>query len=441
MKTLTPLLISLVAVTACSPVSPQAQSKPDPRLGTVVFETSAQIFGRNQPYLGPLSGGHVLRSRSMVNTNQAGDTFALITIDSSRPFGTDETRAAETVLKKISSAGLVTTLTPPVLGSDTLPANSFLRFAGDGVSPYLVDVMPEDNARGRYVQLALSAGNEWKYVAFLRADRALNDFTEQWDNNEDQVRVLTPSAIVIQHGNTLARFDGTVWSSVATDSKATELRLGAATETSVRVYWTTLTNELKTDVLNADGTWRGAVVSVTAPDPLKLKGVFGFAGTVDDFLINTSVMAKTVNVYRFTNGAWSLLVNRPPLSAELEGKAYLISGGAVATATFVDARGALFGLQAGTPTTELGTIPGFQLGSLFITCPVDCTLREGFPVALAPECAVCVPRSIRVVWWNVTPDQTKLNLLLLDNTQDATERFYVKSVSLPVTVEDITQSL
>ena len=65
----------LLTVLACSPVAGGPTSKPDPRLGISVHESSAQVFGRAPDYG---SGAHALRSRNSLALSPTGDAFVAV---------------------------------------------------------------------------------------------------------------------------------------------------------------------------------------------------------------------------------------------------------------------------------------------------------------------------------------------------------------------------
>lgn len=430
-----PVLALLLA--ACSGQVPVA-SKADPRLGVVVLETSAQVYGRAPHYVGDQANGHVVVSRTALATGPSGDSYTLITLNSSRPFGTTTTRPSATFVSKVSPTNEVTALPAPALGSEGEVGKSYLRIAGDG-QPYLVEAMSAENERGRYVQVTTFDGTAWHQVAFVRADRSTSDFTERWTQAEDQVRVFDASHVVVQHGNALTAFDGSRWAEIAAPEHLLELRLGTGDATRLRAYWVTDDGFLKSDLLTREGTWAGTPTSLHLSNPLTLKGVFGFSGTLETFTIHTQ-HASSVAVYRHENTAFSLVVERPPLNSELQGLSYLAPSTTDPNKGAMYSNGAFTAEYQGRSTGPLGALPGGQQGGATVTCPTACTVKEGFPVGSEPDCATCVERSVQLTAWSVSPDVSEVQALYADPRQDATERFYLKRIPLPSMLTDVTQA-
>ncbi len=434
-----------LAVVACvlagCPVAPIASS-PDPRLGTLVYETDAQEYGRLN-LLG--HDGHVLFARRTLAVDEAGDRFVLVTFDSSRPFGTTQTTAAFTIFKKVSASEQVTTLTPPVLGSESDPTLGALRVGGAG-QPYLFEVpgpglrattvsggnSPGWNPLGVFLQLQAFDGSAWKRMDFLRADRPPSDLAETWDFTDDQVRVIGAATAVVEHGDTLSRFDGTAWQPVTLPDDLTEVRLGNADASRLRVYWLTSDGSFKTDVLNADGTWAGQVVSLKRGTSPKLKGSWGFSGTVDRFTVSYAV-GTFIEVLRFEDGALRQAARRAPIGRELTGDDFFYSTTHPDRSAF-NQRGTLLAFYQGAQTGTLTTLPEHAM----VACPSRCLVGDGHPVAVEASCAVCVPREVRMASVQVAPDVGSVHMLLSDELQDATMRLYVKRWPLPTTLANVS---
>ncbi len=434
MRRLLTAVTLLLTVLACSPVAGGPTSKPDPRLGISVHESSAQVFGRAPDYG---SGAHALRSRNSLALSPTGDAFVVITLDASRPFGSDDTQAAQTVVKKISPTGTVTALPAPKLGSNVYPANTWAKVALDG-NPFIVDEMPPDNAYGRFVQISTFDGSAWHLTSFVRADRPADDAAPVWNTNESQLRVFDSSHMVIQHGNTLTRFDGTAWSAITLEPSVKEIRLGTGEGTRLRVWWVTTDNMFNTAILTREGTFEPTVTTLALTTPLKVGASYGFSGSLDAFFVTAATTTNLMHTLRFENNALTELPDRPPLQGEVEGKSYVAQLRDPTKGVLVTSTGALQAMVRGNITGTAGQILGFS-GGTFVTCPADCTVKEGVPVATASGCEVCVPRSLILMAYALSLDATQLKMLFVDRDQDATMRFYLKSAPLPVTLTDITQ--
>jgi hypothetical protein len=433
--------LGLLSVLTACPAAPVASSA-DARLGTLVYETDAQEYGRLD-LLG--HDGHVLFARRAVAANEAGDRFVLVTFDASRPFASTSTDAAFTVFKKVSANEQVTTLTPPVVGSDSDPTTSFLRIGGAG-QPYLFEVpgpglrattlgntaTPAWNPVGVLLDVQVFDGSRWKRAEFLRADRPASDDAQTWDLAEDQVRVIGSAGVVVQHGDTLSRFDGTGWKTVTLPADVAELRLGNADASQVRAYWLTHDGTFKTDLLHADGTWAGQVASLKRGTAPKLQGAWGFSGTVDRFTVSYAV-GNAIEVLRFEDGALRQAAQRQPIGRELHGDDFFYGTTHGDRAAFNQA-GTLLAFVDGVQTGTLVTLPAKAM----VACPAACTVGEGHPVAVEASCAVCVPREVRLASLDVAPDVSALNLLLSDELQDATLRLYVKRWPLPTSFTNVS---
>jgi hypothetical protein len=428
-------LISLLFLVRCGSTT---ISKPDTRLGTLVFETDKRPFGR------VTLAEHAALSRARIAVASNGDKFILITVDTARKFGTSETATAETIFKKVNAKKEVTSLASPQLGSAVDKVRSFFRVAGDDSSVYLYEAPTLESGTGAraadvgtLAQVHLFDGSKWNSISFLKTDRAPFDFSSTWNVNEDQVRVLSALDVVVQHADFLSRFDGAKWVPVTPPANVSEIRLGTADSTRIRVYWLTTDGTLKTDILKRDGTWVGQVASLKRGMNPKLKGAFGFAGTVDNFTLNFTADSQ-VYVVRHESQKLTQVVARAPLAGELEGKSFLIATTHPTRQAFlVGTGGALQGQVNGINTGMLGAVPGW-INKSPVTCEKMCAVKEGLPVAQEPECAACVPRNIPTVSWAVSPNVDSLEVLFADDAQDATERFYIKSFPLPNANADVT---
>jgi hypothetical protein len=413
------LMLVMFTLTNCS--SPVA-SKPDERLGTLILETTA------------ISYSPEYRSRSRIVVSASGHIYTLITLNSGRTFGTTKTETAQTVFKKIEKDGKVTALTAPKIGSETDRTRTALRLAGDGENPYLFDAPNFSGAQsspgvGVLVQMQLFNGTSWTPVSFLRSDLSLADHSNSWDLSNDRIRVLSGTDIVIAHNNLLSRYDGTNWQTVVMPPQATEIRLGTASATQVRAYWLTTDGTLKTDILNRDGTWVGTVASIKRGVNPTLKGVFGFAGTLDKFTLQYAA-GLSVFVMKYENGTLKQVSQRMELSGELAGSSFLYATRHPTRQAFLNSTGVLDARIDGVSTGTLGIVPGWN-GGAAVTCPVDCSVKTGAPVATKSECATCVPRTVRYIDFDISPNVDLLHALYVDEFQDATARFYVKSYPLP----------
>lgn len=427
----------LVLLAACPP-APIASS-PDSRLGTLVYETDAQEYGRLN-LLG--HDGHVLFARRTLAVNDAGDRFVLVTFDASRPFGGTSTTAPFTIFRKISASEQVTTLPAPVLGSDSDPTTGALRIGGAG-QPYLFEVPapglrattlggPQWNPVGVLLHVQVFDGQAWKRLEFLRADRPANDFHEGYELGEDQVRVLGGTDVVVQHGDTLSRFDGTAWQAVALPAGLSEVRLGTADASQVRVYWLTKDGTLETDRLQHDGTWAGEVARLKRGTMPRLHGTFAFAGTIDRFTLSYG-LSNGVEVLRYENGSLRQAAQRPAIGREATGEDFYYATTHPDRAVF-NQGGTLLAFVDGVQTGTLAALPSHAM----VACPAMCTVGDGHPVAVEPSCAVCVPREVRVASLAIAPDVSSLSMLFSDELQDATMRLYVKRWPLPTTIGNVS---
>lgn len=435
MKRLLPALLGLLA---CTPASQQTYSKADPRLGVVVFETNDRLFSRAPPE--DLAGrrlGHVRQNRGRVTVAADGTVYVLLGLDAARPFGTaNDVVPARVLVKKLASDDRVSDLPPPELGSGGTPRGTSFVLAGDGEHPVIVDAHGEWNPAGRFVAITAFDGAAWRTVSFLRSDRPAADRKGTWEPAEDQVRVLRPGLVVVQHGDTLVRVEGAGWAPVALPPKVKELRLGAATADAVRAYWTTTDGAVETDVLLADGSWRGSTARFRrGPAPL-LRGLWGFAGDLETFTAHFGAGGE-VQVARHEGGAWKLATSRPPEDGEVAGDAYLIGTRHPFRSVFVSRAGALTASYAGKPTGPLGTVIGYVAGPQ-VTCTGDVTVGEG--MVLAKDGAACIPRTLDALDFRLAPDAMTMVELFADLRQDATLRWYVKRIPLPSTNTDVTVS-
>ncbi len=415
---------ALVLVLAACPSSQTSGSFPDPRFGVLVFETNDRPFSRAPP---TTANEHVVENRGRVAMTADGSALVLIGLDSGRPFGTaNDLTPSRVVLKKVSPAGAVSDLPSPQLGSGGALKNTAFQVAGDGSSPVIVDLHGAQNPGGRYVTVSALSGTTWKTVSFLRSDRAEADVTGTWNPFDDQVRVLRPGVVVVQHGNTLVRHDGTSWSTVTLPATAKELRLGTADATRVRAYWLTTDGALETDVLRDDGSWVGTVARVRRGTSPSLVGAWGFAGDLDTFTVHYRA-GNDVMVMRHESGQFRLAMTRPLLGDELVGKAYLVATKHPSRSAFLQ-NGALTASVAGRDSGALGTVIGYLEGAP-VTCDGDVTVGEG--KVIAKDGARCVPRALHALDYRLTDDVMTLVQLFADERQDATLRFYVKRIPLP----------
>lgn len=432
------LTSTLVLLAGCPSPSERSDSVPDPRLGVVVFETNDRPFSRAPLLATALANdGHVLQNRGRLAVAADGSVFVLIGLDAARPFGTpNDVTPSRVVVKKLSPGNVVSELPAPLLGSGGSSRNTGFVLAGDGEHPVIVDVHGADNPAGRYVAVTTFDGSAWKTVSFLRSDRAPSDLANTWRARDDQVRALRPGVVVVQHGDTLVRHDGTGWTPVTLPPRVKELRLGAADATRVRAYWLTADGALESDVLRDDGTWAGQVSRLKRGTAPSLLGAWGFAGDLDTFTVHYRA-ATDLLMARHEGGRFRLARSRPLAQGEADGTAFLARTRHPWRTAFVAHTGALVASYAGTETGPLGTVIGYLAGPA-VTCEGDVTVGEG--MVLAKDGARCVPRTLDALDFRLRDDVLELVELFADARQDATLRLYVKRIPLPSSVSDVTGS-
>ncbi len=413
---------ALVLALAGCPTT-ESGSVPDPRFGVLVFETNDRPFSRAPPMATFLKNdGHVLENRGRVAVAADGSVYVLIGLDSGRPFGTaNDVTASRVVVKKVSVTGVVSDVPAPVLGSGGDPNLTAFQVAGDGVSPVIIDLHEPQNPGGRYLAVSMLDGTAWKTVSFLRSDRAEADVTSTWNPIDDQLRVLRPGVVVVQHGNTLVRSDGAGWTPVTLPPKVKELRLGTADAQRVRAYWLTTDGVLETDVLNGDGSWVGSITRVRRGTAPSLVGAWGFAGDLDTFTVHFVSTAGVV-VMRHEAGVFRLAGTRGVSPGELAGTAYLVATKHPQRSAFMS-QGSLAASFAGRETGPLGSIIGFAQGA-----PVTC---GGDVPVTAKAGATCVPRVLHALDYRLSDDVLTLVQLFADEHQDATLRYFLKRIPLP----------
>lgn len=419
--------------------SDAVSSVPDDRLGVVVFETNDRPFSR-APSIDTQTRnqGHVLINRARVVLDASGVAYVVIGLDAGRPFGTpNDVTPARVVVRKVTPDGKVTSLPSPALGSGGLRGDTSVQLAGDGMSVVIVDAHGIDNPSGRYVMISMLDGDQWRQVSFLRSDRPPLDTKSTWSFADDQVRVLRPGAVVVEHGDALARWDGASWLPVELPVDVKEVRLGPADADRVRVYWLTRDGLLESDALGADGQWVGPRTRSNQGSGAKaLKGVWGSAGDVDTFLLHY-VAGDQVIVLRQEGGVLRPATQRPAYQGELIGKAYLAPTRHPHRSAFVASTGELKASFDGRESGSLGTILGWASGPS-VTCEGDVTVSEGMSVAA--DGAKCTPRSIDALDYRVGDDVGSLVELFADSRQDVALRFYLKRIALPTNVTDVTQA-
>lgn len=431
------LLSAVFAVLLVGCPSVESGSFADPRLGVLVFETNDRTFGRVSPDSALVrNDGHVTENRFRIAVADDSTVFIVLGHDAGRPFGTNnDVTASHVVVKKVSPSGAVSELPSPALGSGSRSRFSSLQIAGDGLNPFLVDVDGPLNPAGRYVDVTSFDGSTWQTVSFVRSDRARSDVSSVWDQLNDQVRVLHAGLAIVQHGDTLLRQDGVGWREVTLPANAKEVRLGNADATRVRAYWVTTDGAIETDVLNADGSWAGTIARLRRGTAATLKNAWGFAGDLDTFTLHF-VSGTEVVVLRHENGKLRQASTRPITSDEQQGKAFLFATRHPQRSAFLQA-GTLTASFGGKETGPLGTVLGFTAPTP-VTCEGDVTVKEG--QVIAKDGAKCVPRTLDLLDFRLSPDVLTKVEFFSDGRQDATLRYYLKRTPLPSSSTDVTKN-
>lgn len=412
------------AAVGCAPSGPTKATgvtPADARLGTVVFQTDERETG----YGDWLSWAPVQRGAVLPTSD--GLTHVALALAPGRQFGGTAVALHAAAYRVVAANGTVSDGPTPPLGVDEAGTLGFVASV-DGERPTLLERAPA-TARFDYARVHVLADGAWRTQSFGRFDRAAAD-REDTATAALQLRPLSATELLVQHGDTLRRRDGSGWHDVPLPAGAREVRLGQADATRVRVFWTTGT-EVRTDVLLRDGwSWAGRLALWQQAGAAFSAG-FGHAGTVDAFTLAFGVPTGGVPdvVTLRLDGARFVQAERRPLV--LDSTSWMSTVSHPTRGVLVQGE-QLQGLYRGKATGSLGVVVAKPQVSCPNTCPVDAGL-----VGTAAQCAACVPRSVSLVSWRETLAVDGVLALFADTTLDANVRYYLKRIAFPWSAESV----